>query len=113
MRGAATPSVVLEGYQRQYLRGLAHDLKPIVHVGDKGVTDEVAAAVGQALLEHELMKVRLHEPEDKQAMAELLAEKCGAVLCGLVGHTLILYKKHPKTPKIKVPVRAAKDFEPR
>ena len=113
MTDERTPSSALQGYQRQYLKGLAHRLKPIVQVGGKGVTAEVAAAVAAALRQHELIKVRLHEPEDKQAMAQLLADGCEATLCGLVGHTVILYKRHPKEPKIKLPVRAAKKFEPR
>ncbi len=108
-RDRAPSSASLKGYQRQYLKGLAHALKPVVHVGGKGVTDEVVTAVEQALLDHELIKVRLHEPEDKRAAAALIAERCGAVLCGLVGHTMILYKPHPKTPKIKVPERAAEE----
>jgi RNA-binding protein len=105
-RGSAP--VALAGYQRQYLKGLAHALRPVVQVGDKGVTVEVVAAVAAALRDHELIKVRLHEPDDKQTMAATLADACDATLCGLVGHTVILYKRHPKAPKIKVPVRAAK-----
>ena len=44
-----------------------------------------------------MIKVRLHEPEDKRAMAEALAKATSSALCGLVGHTVILYK--PKPPK--------------
>ncbi|MBI5509896.1 MAG: ribosome assembly RNA-binding protein YhbY [Deltaproteobacteria bacterium] len=97
----------LAGYQRQHLKGLAHDLKPVVQVGRAGVTDEVVAAVGQALLDHELIKVRLYDPEDKRKTAASLAARADAVLCGVVGHTVILYRRHPKAPKIKVPTRKA------
>ncbi len=96
----------LPSYQRQYLKGRAHALEPIVQVGQAGVTAAVVKAVEQALIDHELIKVRLMEPEDKKAMAAALAESCGAALCGLVGHTVILYKPHPKKPVIKLPVRA-------
>lgn len=88
--------------QLKQLRGLAHDLDPIVQVGKAGVTDPVVAAVSKALLDHELIKVRLLEPEDKHGMAEALAERSTAALCGLIGHTVILYKKHPKKPRIAV-----------
>lgn len=94
---------VLSGRQRQYLRGLAHEFKPVVQVGDKGVTAAVVEAVDQALLQHELIKVRMREPEDKKGMAQALADGTHAVLCGVVGHTVILYRPHPEEPKIKLP----------
>jgi len=66
--------VALAGFQRSYLKALAHKLRPIVMVGDDGVTPEVNKAVAQALLDHELVKIRMQEPEDKKAMAQALAE---------------------------------------
>jgi RNA-binding protein YhbY len=52
------------------------------------------------LLDHELIKVQMREPEDKKAMARHLAEATSAALCGLLGHTVILYRPHPETPTI-------------
>lgn len=93
----------LSGRQRKHLRGLAHRLEPVVHVGVQGVTDAVVSALDRALGDHELVKVRLHEPEDKHAMAEALAARTGAQPCGLVGHTVILYRRHPERPRIALP----------
>ena len=31
----------LKGFQKKYLRGLAHSLKPVVLIGQKGFTDEL------------------------------------------------------------------------
>ncbi len=93
----------LSGPQRKYLRGLAHDKKAVVQVGDAGVTPEVIEAVKAALLTHELIKVKMREPEDKKGMAEALAAKSSAGLCGLIGHTAILYRPHPDKPKIHLP----------
>jgi len=97
----------LQGFQRRHLRRLAHDLRPVVQVGEAGLSQAVAAAVEQALEDHELVKVRLREPEDKKAAARDLAERCGAELCGLVGHTVILYRRHPERPRLELPRRAA------
>jgi RNA-binding protein len=94
--------MTLTGKQRKYLRGVAHGLEPLVHVGSAGVTDAVLHAVDGALLAHELIKVRLHDPDDKHADAEALAAGTDAVLCGLIGHVAILYRPHPEKPKIKV-----------
>jgi RNA-binding protein len=95
----------LAGYQRKHLRGLAHSLKPLVQVGEAGLSAAVIAATQQALKDHELVKIRLHEPTDKRAMADELARQSKSQLCGLVGHTVILYRRHPETPKVEVPQR--------
>ena len=95
------PAVITSG-QKQALRALAHPLKPVIHVGQYGVTDAVVVAVSQALLDHELIKIRLHEPIDKRTDAAQLAEKTGSTLCALLGHTVILYRPHPEKPRIVI-----------
>lgn len=99
---ASRPAPVLDSHARKRARGLAHSLEPLVHVGHGGISAGVVTAVGQALLDHELIKVRLHEPEDKTAMAQALAEATGSALCGLVGHTVILYRPHPEKPRLSL-----------
>ena len=94
------PAPVLTGRQRKSLRGQAHRLEPIVQVGREGVTESVLRAVDETLATHELVKVRLHEPEDKKADAAALAQGTSSALCGLVGHTVILYRPHPERPRI-------------
>jgi RNA-binding protein len=97
----------LASYQRKALRGLANPLRPIIHIGEAGVSDAVLRALDEALLAHELVKVRLFAPEDKKATARLIAEETGAALCGLVGHTVILYRPNPESPRIELPERPA------
>jgi RNA-binding protein len=103
----SVPGPDLAGYQRKYLRSLAHDLKPVVHVGDAGISDALVAALDAALAQHELVKVRLHQPEDKKRSAAQLASSTGAQLCGVVGHTVILYRANPEDPKIELPSRSS------
>ena len=102
-----SPESRLRGFQRRYLRGLANPRKALVQVGEAGLSDGVLQALDAALLQHELVKVRLREPEDKKAAARELAEKSGAELCGVVGHTVILYRPHPEEPTIDLPTREA------
>ena len=99
----ATASSPLTGRQRRHLRGLANPMKPVVHVGEAGLSKAVVRATNAALRDHELIKVRLHQPPDKKAIANALAEQTGAALCGLVGHTLILFRRDPDAPKIELP----------
>ena len=101
----SAPAPVLASYQRKALRGLANPLRPIVHVGEAGVSDPVLRALDEALLAHELVKVRLLAPEDKKATAQAIADQSGAALCGLVGHTVILYRPNPEDPRIELPER--------
>jgi RNA-binding protein len=95
----------LEGYQRKALRGLANPLRPTVQVGEAGLSVAVLAAIDEALVAHELVKIRLRAPVDKKATAQEIASACGAALCGLVGHTVILYRPNPENPRIDLPRR--------
>ena len=45
--------------QRRYLKGLAHPLKPVVMIGNSGLTPAVLNEIEQALSHHELIKVRV------------------------------------------------------
>jgi RNA-binding protein len=102
---AAPPA--LSGAQRRHLRGLAHSLKPIVFVGEGGISPAVIKALDEALTSHELVKVRLRQPTNKKEAAAELARECAAGLCGVVGHTIVLYRPHPDEPRIKLPTRGS------
>lgn len=100
---APAPAPSLDSTQRRHLRSLAHPLKPIVFVGEGGVSSAVAKALDEALSSHELVKIRLRQPADKKAAARELAELSSSALCGVVGHTVVLYRPHPDEPRIKLP----------
>jgi RNA-binding protein len=104
-KSSQSTAPALAGYQKKALRGLANPLRAIIQVGEAGVSDAVLRALGDALLAHELVKVRLYAPEDKKATAQEIADKSGSTLCGLVGHTVILYRPHPEDPQIELPER--------
>jgi RNA-binding protein len=95
----------LNGKALRHLRALAHALDPVIAVGKSGVTAAVVKETQTVLEKHELVKVRVmrEAPEDRKATAEDLAHKTGAVLAQVLGRTFLLYKKHPKKPKIVLP----------
>jgi RNA-binding protein len=100
----------LKGFQKKYLRGLAHDLKPIVQIGKEGLAPGVVKAVSAGLNDHELIKVKFvdgKEKEQKEAITAELTAKTGAAEVGRIGHTLILFRPQadPEKRKIKMPVR--------
>lgn len=95
----------LTAKQNQYLRGLGHHLNPIVQVGKQGLTESVHAAVNQALLDHELIKIRVHAeaPADRYDTADSLANELKAEVAQVLGRTILLYRPHPSEPKLKLP----------
>src|SRR4249919_716152 len=66
----------LSNAQKRYLRGLAHDLKPVVMIGAKGVGPSLLAELDQALEMHELLKVKVaaEDREQRDALIESLLE---------------------------------------
>lgn len=95
----------LKGFQRRHLRKLAHSLKPVVRIGEAGISAAVESALASALRDHELVKVKLQGAENKKEVAARLAQCSGAELCGLVGHIAILYRVNPDAPQIELPQR--------
>ena len=62
--------------QKRYLRGLCHHLKPVVMVGGKGLSESVLKEIDRALLDHELIKVRVssEDRDDKRAAIDALLD---------------------------------------
>jgi RNA-binding protein len=96
---------MLTGKQRRFLRGKAHDLRPVVHTGKEGVSAAVIAAVDAALFDHELIKVKIGDgsEQDRHALAEKIALDTGSQLAQVLGFTIVLYRAHPDDSKIELP----------
>lgn len=101
----------LSSAQRRYLRGLAQREKPVVWLGEAGVSPGVVQSLHAALDARELVKVRMRSPADKRGAAKALATASGAALCGVVGHIAILYRPHPEAElrRIHFPTAASSD----
>ena len=102
----ASPKAGMTGKQRKFLRGLAHSLKPVVHVGKQGLTDGFFANLDEALEHHELVKIKFVDWKDEKA--ELTAEIEHRLDCqsaGRIGHNAILFRpaRLPENRNIKLP----------
>ena len=100
----------LQGFQRRFLRGQAHGLKPLVQVGKHGLSDGLTESFREALDHHELVKVRFMEfKEDKKELSTTLAERCDAELITILGHQALFYRQQPdpEKRKIRLPKRAS------
>jgi len=101
----AQPSKPLTATQKRYLRGLAHDLKPVILVGQKGITDTLLAELEGALSHHELIKVRLAD-DDRDARTEAIErilERTGAEQVQSIGKTATFYKRNPERAQFALP----------
>ncbi len=99
----------MNGKQKKYLRGLAHEMKPLVQIGQRGLTDAVFSQVDAALSDHELIKVRISAecPDDRKRAAEKLAATTGCDVAGSIGRVLVLYRQNPEAPRIHLPATTA------
>jgi RNA-binding protein len=101
----ASASVSLTSAQTRFLRGAAHELKAMLQVGGKGITEALVAEVANALEQHELIKVKIaaEDREVRDAMIDELAERSGAALVQRIGHTAVLYRPSRDRRQIVLP----------
>jgi RNA-binding protein len=86
----------MEQKLKTQLKAKAHSLKPVVLMGEKGLTENVQLEIERALLAHELIKIRVtaETKEERQQMIQEVCEKRGAECVGSVGHIAIIYRKN-------------------
>ena len=106
-----TPMKTLTPSDRRELKARAHALKPVVMIGNDGLTPAVVAEIDRALKSHELIKVRV-AGDDRDARVACLAEICaqtGAQSVQHIGKILVLFRLKPAPePSAAAPRRAAR-----
>jgi RNA-binding protein len=88
--------------QRHFLRGLAHSLKPIIIIGQQGLTPNVNSEIDQALTYHELIKLRVNAEDriQRRQLIETMVGEANAELVVAIGHIAVLYRPNPKKHRI-------------
>lgn len=91
--------------QKRYLRGLAHDLDPVVMTGNKGMTQAVLNEFEIALNHHELIKIKLGCDDRKLRVAQIaaLADASTAELVQSIGRMACFYRRNADKPKLALP----------
>jgi RNA-binding protein len=95
----------LTSTQAKYLRGLAHELKPVVFVGQKGLSPTLIKTADEAFLRHELIKIKFidyKEKAQKKEIAIAIENETGCCMAGLIGHVAIFYRPHEEPEKRKI-----------
>ncbi|MDO3720900.1 MULTISPECIES: ribosome assembly RNA-binding protein YhbY [Marinobacter] len=94
--------------QRRAYRGIAHHLKPVIIVGDKGLTEGLQEELERALNDHELIKIKVAS-NDREARLEAvnaLCESSGAELVQTIGKIAVILRRAKKpNPKLSNLVR--------
>lgn len=85
----------LTNHQKKYLKGLAHSKKPVVTIGNKGLSASVREELHLAMEHHELIKIKLPAGEklDRQQLLEAVCTQCNAVLITLIGRTGVVFRQ--------------------
>ena len=96
---------MLTEIQKKHLRGLGHKLKPVVLVGNAGLTSAVVREIGCALDAHELTKVRVRcgDRDERDAAIASLCDQTGAELVQRIGNVALIYRANPDQPRIRLP----------
>jgi len=86
----------LKNFQKKYLKAMAHHLKPVVFVGQKGITENLVNSIQDAFERHELIKIKFidfKEKESKEKIIQSIVEDTDSYFVGMVGHTATLYRQ--------------------
>ena len=95
---------ILSTKQKQFLKGLAHHLSPVVMLGGNGLTEGVLAEIDNALNHHELIKVKIAraDRETKQLIIDAIVRETQSSNVQTIGHILVLYRPSEEG-KIQLP----------
>ena len=90
--------MALTSKERAALRGEAHHLDPLVHVGHEGVTPAIRQALDDALRTRELVKVSFNKTSDVDLKkdAGTIAASVDADVVQVIGRTITVYRENPE-----------------
>lgn len=92
--------------QKKYLRGLGHQLKPVIMIGESGLTDGVRQEFENAIAHHELIKtsVRVGSREERDQVIAKLCDDHAVQLVQRIGNMALVYRENPeKKKRIRLP----------
>lgn len=81
--------------QRKTLKSKAHHLKPVIRIGQNGVSEGVIAETNIALDTHELIKVQVQQGErdERHKAVETLCQQTQAELIHAIGKVFVIYRQ--------------------
>jgi RNA-binding protein len=87
----------MDAARKKKLKAEAHSLKPVIIVGQAGLTDSVLAETEIALNTHELIKVKIRaERDERNKISERICTSTGATHIQSIGQTTVFFRLNPK-----------------
>lgn len=80
--------------EKQKLKAKAHKLKPIVFIGNNGLTENVKKEINNALDAHELIKIKIRsaDREERQQLFDEVCQHASAEGLQLIGNIGVIYR---------------------
>ncbi|MCO5760888.1 MAG: YhbY family RNA-binding protein [Gammaproteobacteria bacterium] len=84
--------------QKRWLKKQVHHLKPVVSLGQAGLTEAVLAEIELALDHHELIKVKIAAGDRalRDAFIAAIASRTQADLIDRIGNTAAFFRANPR-----------------
>ncbi|MBQ2685586.1 MAG: YhbY family RNA-binding protein [Erysipelotrichaceae bacterium] len=91
--------------QRQYLKGLANTLKPLVQIGKSGLNEIIIVSVDEVLEAHELCKISILNtcPQETGEIALDLSSATNSDIVSQLGRKIVLFRRNLKKGTITLP----------
>ncbi len=104
------PEIQLTPKERQALKARAHGLKPVVLLGNSGLSAPVLKEIDRALAAHELIKVKVpvDAREERDSLFADVAEALSAARVQSIGKLLLFYRPAPDDAAPAKPAKPAK-----
>jgi len=86
---------------KRALKAKAHHLKPVIIIGQKGLTQAVQLEIERALIDHELIKIKVNasDKQERQAMVDEICQERGAMLIQIIGSMATIYRESEDNKK--------------
>jgi RNA-binding protein len=91
--------------QKKFLRSKGHSLKPVITVGDSGLSESLLLEFESTIRHHELIKIRVKAGDRKLRNATIiqLCDTSGANLITRIGNVALVYRRNDEKPRIALP----------
>lgn len=86
----------MNSHDKKTLRAKAHHLKPVVLIGQAGISEQVLSEINLALDHHELIKIRIRvmDRDVRRHAAEAICGKTHAELVQRIGQIVVIYREN-------------------
>lgn len=87
----------MNNVDKKRYKAQAHALKPVVMIGNAGLTPAVLLEIERALDIHELIKIKIRaERDERELMSTQICVDTKAELIQKIGQIIAIYRKNPE-----------------